>query len=316
MNICLVTPASPGSRKGNRVTALRWAKRLRELGHRVRLRKDLSTGDWDLAVALHARKSAPSVAWAAAAGIPVIVALTGTDLYDDLPHSREARRALELARRIVTLQPLATRALPPELRARTRSILQSARAVAGGPPDPGHFDVCVVGHLREVKDPLRAAAAARLVPPESRLRVLQVGGPLGDEWAAAARAEAAANPRYRWLGERPRGETLALLSRCRLLALTSRLEGGANVISEALAAGVPVVSSRIDGSIGILGPDYPGYFPVGDTTALAALLGRCERDGTFLDALAGWCASLRPLVEPARERESWKALLAEISSGE
>jgi putative glycosyltransferase (TIGR04348 family) len=315
MTICLVTPAAPGSRKGNRVTALRWAKRLRELGHRVRLREQLSAGRWDLVIGLHARKSAPSVTWAAAAGIPVIVALTGTDLYDDLARSPEARRALELARRIVTLQPLAVRELPPELRARTRPILQSARAVAGGPPDAGHFDVCVVGHLREVKDPLRAATAARLLPPASRVRVLQVGGPYSDGWAEAARAEAATNPRYRWLGERPRVETLALISRCRLLALTSRLEGGANVISEALAAGVPVVSSRIDGSIGILGPDYPGYFPVGDTKALAALLGRCERDGAFLSALTAWCAGLRPLVEPSREREAWKALLAEIGPG-
>src|SRR5262249_59108668 len=119
MRICLVTPAPSGSRKGNRVTALRWAKRLRELGHRVRLREELAGGAWDVIIALHARKSAPSVAWAAAAGIPVIVALTGTDLYDDLPRSPEARRALEQAWRIVTLQPLALHALPVELRAPT-----------------------------------------------------------------------------------------------------------------------------------------------------------------------------------------------------
>lgn len=312
MNVCLVTPAPSGSRKGNRVTALRWAKRLRELGHRVRLREELSSGDWDLVIGLHARKSAPAVRWAAAAGIPVVVGLTGTDLYDDLPRSPEARRALELAWRIVTLQPLATQAIPPELRAKARPIVQSARPVAGGPPDEDHFDVCVLGHLREVKDPLRAAAAARLVPPESRLRVLQVGGALDDEWARAARAEVAANPRYRWLGELPRVETLALLSRCRLLVVTSRLEGGANVISEAIAAGVPVLSSRIDGSIGLLGPDYPGVFPVGDTDALAALLVRCERDAAFLRALAERCVALRPLVDPARERASWRALLAEL----
>src|SRR5262249_15854501 len=206
-------------------------------------------------------------------------------------------------------------ALPPELRGRARAIVQSARAVAGEPPDPRRFDVCVLGHLREVKDPLRAAAAARLLPPESRLRVLQVGGALGDESAEAARAEAEANPGYEWRGERPRADALAILARCRLLAVTSRLEGGANVISEALAARVPVVSSRIDGSVGILGEDYPGYFPVGDTAALASLLERCERDGAFLRALADRCERLRPLVDPAREREGWKALLAEISSG-
>src|SRR5262249_55146279 len=145
-----------------------------------------------------------------------------------------------------------------------------------------------------------------------RLRILQVGGALDEEWARAARAEAAANPRYRWLGELPRVETLALLARCRLLAVTSRLEGGANVISEAVAAGVPVVSARIGGSIGLRGADHPGYFPIGDTAALAALLERCERDADFLRALAERCDALRPLVDPARERESWRALLAEL----
>jgi glycosyltransferase involved in cell wall biosynthesis len=78
--------------------------------------------------------------------------------------------------------------------------------------------------------------------------------------------------RYGWRGAVPRTEALAVLARSRLLALTSLQEGGANVVSEALAAGVPIVSSAIPGSIGLLGADYPGYFPVGDTEALATVL--------------------------------------------
>ena len=146
------------------------------------------------------------------------------------------------------------------------------------------FEVCVLGHLRPVKDPLRTAWAARLLPASSRVRVLQVGGALSEDMAEQARAEEAANPRYRWLGERPRGQALRLLARCRLLSLTSELEGGANVISEAIALGVPVVSSRIAGSLGLLGTDYPGYFPFGDTQALADLLRRAETDTDFYDA--------------------------------
>ena len=41
----------------------------------------------------------------------------------------------------------------------------------------GSFDICVIGLLRAVKDPFRAAMAAR-VPSSSRIRVLQVGRPL------------------------------------------------------------------------------------------------------------------------------------------
>jgi glycosyltransferase involved in cell wall biosynthesis len=124
-----------------------------------------------------------------------------------------------------------------------------------------------------------------------------------------ARAEAAENPRYRWLGERSRDETLSILRGSRLMALTSRLEGGANVLSEAIVAQVPVVSSRIDGSVGILGATYPGFFPSGDTAALSALMHRAETDLAFVGDLARRCAALEPLFSRDREKAAWAALL-------
>jgi glycosyltransferase involved in cell wall biosynthesis len=130
--------------------------------------------------------------------------------------------------------------------------------------------------------------------------------------AKQARQEAAINPRYRWLGDVPHWKAMRVLARCRLLVLTSQLEGGANAISEAVAASVPVVSSRIAGSIGLLGEDYPGYFPVGDTQALFLLLERAEMDINFYETLRSWCARLKPLIDPARERQSWKEMLREL----
>jgi glycosyltransferase involved in cell wall biosynthesis len=132
--------------------------------------------------------------------------------------------------------------------------------------------------------------------------------------AAQARAEEAENPRYRWLGELPRWKAMRVLARCRLLSLTSELEGGggANVIAEALAVGVPIVASRISGSIGLLGKAYPGYFPVGDTRALAELLERVETDERFYRRLEAACMECRPLIDPARERRSWQCLLEEL----
>jgi glycosyltransferase involved in cell wall biosynthesis len=169
-----------------------------------------------------------------------------------------------------------------------------------------------MGHLREVKDPFRTAGAARLLHPASRIRVLHLGAALSAEMEHQARAEEAGNPRYRWLGELPRRQALRRLARCRLLSLTSLSEGGANVVSEAIAVGVPVVSSRIAGSIGLLGEDYPGYFPVGDTRALADLLGRAETETTFLADLQQRCQACRPLLEVDRERDSWRLLLQEL----
>ncbi|HXG11968.1 MAG TPA: selenoneine biosynthesis selenosugar synthase SenB [Gemmataceae bacterium] len=315
MKITLITPAPPGSRKGNRVTAVRWARLLRQLGHRVTVRQAYRGEPCDVLVALHARRSFAAVRAFRRAhpDRPVLVALTGTDLYDEIHTSPIARRALEEASRLIVLQPLGIAELPEHLRPKARVIIQSAEVPRGRiAPRKGVFEVCVLGHLRPVKDPFRTARAARLLPPESRLRVLHVGGALSPAMEKQARAEAAVNPRYRWLGDLPRSQALRVLARCRLLVLTSRLEGGANVVSEAIAAAVPVISSRIAGSVGLLGADYPGYFPVGNTRALAALLHRAETNARFYNSLKAWCRRLRPLVRPARERESWRRLLREL----
>jgi putative glycosyltransferase (TIGR04348 family) len=315
MKILLVTPAPSGSRKGNRVTAERWARLLGDLGHHVTVAVEYQRQRCDLLIALHAFKSHRSMHRfrSERPTAPLVLCLTGTDLYGDIHTRPEARESLELATRLVVLQPLGLHELPEPLHGKTRVIYQSVAAPAvQARPRRNVFEVCVLGHLRPVKDPLRTAWAARLLPASSRVRVLQVGTALSDDLAEQARAEQASNPRYRWLGERPRGQALGLLARSRLLALTSELEGGANVVSEAIALGVPVVSSRIAGSLGLLGADYAGYFPVGDTRALADLLLRAETDAAFYEALCAHCAQRRPLFEPARERQSWHELLREL----
>jgi glycosyltransferase involved in cell wall biosynthesis len=82
-------------------------------------------------------------------------------------------------------------------------------------------------------------------------------------------------------------------------------------MSEAVAARVPVLATRIDGSIGLLGRDYPGYFPVGDTEALARLLNRIETDAAFLERLQRAIARRAHLFRPAREKAAWKKLIDE-----
>jgi putative glycosyltransferase (TIGR04348 family) len=316
--VLIVTPSRPGSATGNGVTAQRWARILRALGRRVKVATAYEGRPCGLLIALHAGRSAASIErYRRERGdAPLIVALTGTDLYGEIRTSPVARRSLELATRLVVLQPLGLGALPARLRRKARVILQSVEAIA--PParrSAASFDVCVLSNLRAVKDPLRTAEAARLLPAASRVRVLHLGRPLEQALLERAVREPSLNPRYRYLGERPRPQALRLLARCRLLSLTSRLEGGANVVSEAIAAGVPVVASRIPGSLGLLGRDYPGYFPAGNTRALARLLRRTETDAAFREDLARRCRMLRPLFAPARERSAWRALLAEVEGG-
>jgi putative glycosyltransferase (TIGR04348 family) len=317
MRIVIVTPAPAGSRKGNRITALRWARLLRELGHQVIIRQEYGGEGAEVLIALHARRSLPAVeAWRQAhPDRPVILALTGTDLYGDIHTDASAQRALALASRLVVLQPLAVAELPRAARPKARVIYQSSVAPAApARPRQGLFEACVLGHLRSVKDPFRTAVAARLLPPSSRLRVLHMGAALSPDMEEQARRESAANPRYHWLGDLPHWKALRVLARSRLLVQTSLLEGGANTISEALAAGVPVLASEIPGSVGLLGDNYPGYFPVGDTHALAAHLHRAETDPAFYACLKAWCRRLRPLVAPVRERASWRRLLRELAT--
>ena len=315
MKIVLVTPAPAYSRKGNRVTALRWARILRRLGHRVVVVQEYGEQSCDLLVALHARRSRASMVRFRRRypARPLVLALTGTDLYCDIHCDAPTRRGLELASRFIVLQPEGIVQLPPHLRGRARVIYQSVRPPPGVfRPRENLFEICVLGHLRPVKDPFRTAKATWLLPGSSRIRAVHVGAALSAEMRERARAETTANPRYEWLGEVPRWRALRVLARCRLLVLTSRMEGGANAVSEALACSVPVVSAEISGSIGLLGPDYPGYFPVGDTRALADLLSRAETQAPFYDALKEWCARLRLVADPGRERRHWRKLLAEL----
>lgn len=317
MNIFVACPAPPRSRKGNRVTAVRWARFLKDLGHRVVIGQVSDVAPCDLLVALHARRSFPAVAryrHLHPSG-PLIVALTGTDLYRDIHRSQRARRSLELADRLILLQPSGIDELPPHVRSKARVIYQSARPTPARPRENHRrFDVCVLGHLRHEKDPFRTALALRQLPTTSTIRVTHAGEALSPALAERARALMTRDPRYRWIGEVPRWKARQLLARSRLLVLSSRMEGGANVISEALADRVPVLASRIPGSVGLLGEDYPGLYPVGDTAALAQLLTWAESEPRFYALLRAWCRRLQPLVDPGRERTAWQDLLRELDS--
>ena len=311
----MISPAPPGSQFGNRISAERWAAILRQLGHKVALTMSYDGAPCDLLVALHAKRSAPAVFEFRRQhpSLPVIVALTGTDLYRDIHRDRKAQKAVEAATRLVALQSLAPAKLPSHLRDKVRVIYQSVERTRGRTRPPhGVFQVCVVGHLRGVKDPFRTAMAARALPANSRIRIVQAGAAMGQTMAQRAHAEERRNPRFRWLGEIPRRRARRLIASSHLMVLSSRMEGGANVISEAVVDGTPVLASRIPGSIGLLGADYAGYFPVGDTAALLRLLVRAETQRDFYERLRAQCRKRVPLFRVNREREDWRTLLAEI----
>jgi len=316
--IVIATPAPPGSRRGNRVTAERWADLISQLGHTVNVVERYNDQEADALIALHAGRSAPSVRQFRDQyrERPLLLAVTGTDVYGGEFDRGVVTQSLELADRILVLQPKTADDLPAALRAKVRVIYQSAEPpTRRESPRKGVFEVGVVGHLRPVKDPFRAAEAVRLLPPSTTVHIVQLGKALSPGMAERAQKETETNPHYEWLGDLPHEEALAVLARCRLLAVTSLSEGGPAVIAEAIVAGVPVVATRVSGCVGTLGDEYPGYFAVGDTRALAALLDRAERDAGFYDSLRTACEARRPLFRPEAELAAWRAVLAEVGIG-
>lgn len=315
LNILLVTPAPRGTHRGNRVTAQRWARMLRKLDMRVRIATADDGKPADCLVALHAHHSAAAIEQfhRRHPERPIIVAMTGTDLYRYLPDDPQALRAIDRACQIILLQPEARTRLPPSARHKSRVIYQSVTPLTRPRPRQRTFDVCVLAHLRAIKDPLRTALASRALPQRSRIRVLHAGGELDRGWAAQARAEEKRNKRYSWLGELRPGAARQLLVRSRLMVLSSEAEGGANAVGEALALGTPILASRIDGNTGLLGRRYPGLFSVGATEELSRLLQRAENDAGFYRQLGQACAAHSALFAPERERDAWRQLFTELA---
>jgi putative glycosyltransferase (TIGR04348 family) len=313
MKIVLITPEGPTSRTGNRIAASRWARILRHLGHRTRVSADYDSEPADAMVAVHAWRSADAIERFKSKypTRPVVLQLSGTDIYHYLDVDPvRTLRSMELADRLVALNDLAWCVVPKRLRTRLCVIHQSAEPLPypRRPSRPAVI-VSVIGHLRDVKDPLRAAEAARLLPADSRVYIEQVGGAYTPSWAARARAEMSSNPRYVWRDDMPAAGVRRLLARSHAMVISSLSEGGANVISEAAVAGVPILASRMDGNVGLLGADYPGYFSVGDTQALAALLQRLEHEPRFAARLGKSVRQRASLFRPAREISAWRRLL-------
>ena len=307
-HVLIVSPASARENNGNWQTASRWA-------HILRSRYQVAIGAEccadanapDVLIALHARRSARSVAAFATGypGRPCVLVLTGTDLYRDIAQYPEARASLEHATRLVVLQEDGMMHLAPHLRAKTDIIYQSAQAMQQ--PSHGarrrHYDICMIGHLRSEKDPATFMRASALVT-SPKARMLHIGGALESPLAQAATATEAANPRYQWLGNLPHSSTRQRLARSHAMAICSLMEGGANVIIEAVTCAVPVLASDIGGNRGMLGANYAGYFPVGDAAALARLVDRSIAEPEFYALLQRQCAERAERFAPEAERAS------------
>ncbi len=308
MNILLISPGSSVRHSGNRCTASQWADLLKRQGHDVVVCYDipetLHADNAELLIAMHGEKCHRAIAQFRAAKPhgKILLALTGTDIY---PHPSDSTLlSMASADGLIILQDRALEKIPPEFRAKSSLVIQSAQVRSRRPatrPASHPFDVCVIGHFRDVKNPLLTAGASRLLPAESAIRVLHAGGILDPKYGFLIAQEQRQNPRYRWLGELSLESVAELLASSALMVITSHSEGGARVVGESLVAGTPVLSTDIDGVRGLLGDSYPGFFPDGDAASLAALLWKCESDTDFYLHLQKSAAALAHRFDPDAE---------------
>ncbi len=305
----IVTPALHGANNGNAHTAERWRVFLAPVAA-CEVALQWRGEPADLLIALHARRSAASIAafHADHPERPIAVVLTGTDLYRDIDEDERAQHSLQCASALVVLQDEGPARLDAAGRAKARVIVQSAPSLLLPPRPAAQAEFVAVGHLREEKDPLTLMAAARLVGPS--VRIAHIGAALDPTLGAAAAQTMQACPGYLWLGAMEHGAARRRIARSLALVHPSRIEGGANVVIEALRSRVPVLASRIDGNLGLLGADYDGTFEVGDAPALARLMRRFVDDSAFAAHLAAQCAARAPRFRPALERAAVRRLVA------
>lgn len=307
-HIVIISPYLKKANNGNWQTASRWSRFLSKT-YKVTLALEWDGCACDAMIALHARRSAASIAAFAAANpeLPLIVVLTGTDLYRDIVSDATAQHSLKVATQLLLLQAAGLQLLDKRWHVKTQVIYQSApslKPVTHNPEKlPRYFDVMMIGHLRDEKDPLTFMQAVQSLRSDY-VRMLHIGGALDPALGAQAEKTQKQYPRYHWLGHVAHAATRQRLKRSQLMVITSKMEGGANVIIEALTSGVPVLASDISGNRGMLGDDYAGYFPLGDSVRLAQLIDQAASDAAFYKRLQKQCAARAPLFSPEREQQT------------
>jgi putative glycosyltransferase (TIGR04348 family) len=315
-SVVIVSPALASANNGNWQTAKRY-RQLLKAQFRVRLVSEWKgTKSDNVLIALHARRSFPSIAaWHGVHGVNgLVVVLTGTDLYRDIQHDSQAQQSLEFATRLVVLQSMGLDELPAPFKAKTSVLLQSTTPRVTLPKTRRYIRAVMVGHLREEKSPRTLFEAAALLAQQRDIHIKHIGAEHDQVLANMAHQTAALYPHYQFTGALTYSETRRQIQRAHVLVHTSVMEGGAHVIMESICSGVPVIASCIPGNMGMLGQDYAGLFPVGDAKALADMLIRFRHDTEFEELLKNQCALRAPLFSAEHERNGLLKIIKMVIS--
>ena len=318
-DVLVSSPFPIDSAQGNSVSARRIAGRIADLGWRTELTSGYQDQEASILIALHARRGAEAVEVVSKRppGNPIVLVLTGTDLYKDLPNGdRTCVRSMELADALVIYQEASAEAVPARFHDKLHTIWKSVDLPipdALPPPAERPLTLTILAHLRTIKDPFLPAAALSRLPGSMEVRIDHFGVELEPGLAAVAREWMRREPRYRWHPPLDRERVAAAIVASHATINSGRAEGGSNAISESIVQGTPVLASQIPANVGFLGESYAGYFAAGDVEGLAALIERCcDTDSMLLAQLARQVEARAPLFQAETESTGWKSLIGPL----
>lgn len=343
VRVLLLSPLLGGG--GNATSARRLARHLGAEGVAARL-LEVSAPDFpgrlaaalrsfrpDLVHALHARKG--GAAWldhALPGDPPLVVSLTGTEIHRDLGDPSLAPRVLGALReaRLVLSSGGALLAsavaVVPSLSGRSAVV---PKGVDLPPRDPGFdlrraaglprnaFVFLLPAGLREVKDPLFALEPlSRLRRGDPRVAFVHCGESLDPSLEEALRARAAAEPWVRTLGAVPYRRMGSVYAGASVVLNTSRSEGYANVLPEAMAAGRPLLAADIPANAETVVRGRTGLlYRAGDADSFLRAAGRLLRNGDLRRRLGAAArkearARFSPEAEARAVAEAYRRMLA------
>jgi glycosyltransferase involved in cell wall biosynthesis len=233
---------------------------------------------------------------------PVITTLRGSDVAR-AEHSWLDRAILALAVRtsvtvICVSEAMAERARrqfprrAADIHACLNGVDEAFFRIARAPSNGNTLRVLAVGNLICLKGFDVLIEAVARAHGRDRMRVCIVGDGVEEEALRALAAARGVSASFEFAGRLPVADMPARFAGADVFVLSSHSEGRPNVVVEALASGLPVIATDLEGVRGMVVDGDTGWLiPAGDADRLAAALDQADADR----------AELRRRGERARE---------------
>ncbi len=280
--IKIYSPSRDSAVTGNYVTSKRYAYHLQNLGYRVFVyngfEEKVNVEGVRCAFVLHAEKGSHVIKELAAKNVPVVLVLTGTDLYRDIISTKNSKkercfRSIQLASAIVVLHENAVSDLLKVVsfpRERIFVVLQSVVDFKKRTflfKKKNHYKILLLSNIRKEKGIIVAISGflefQKNIDARTKFTLDHIGGVLDQGYFKKITNLLEGVKSVSFLGSIEKDKLQTMLASYDLLLHSSFIEGGSLVIQEAQNAGLPIIASDISCHAALLGSAYVGLHSVG-----------------------------------------------------